>query len=84
MTGTALDVLSFLFLGFFLGMRHATDADHVGGNQGIAETLGSSAAWTIINTPGASNGAGKIVSHLHADRFQMRRGANPGDLQQVR
>ena len=29
MTGTALNVASFLFLGFFLGMRHATDADHV-------------------------------------------------------
>ena len=29
MTGAALNVASFLFLGFFLGMRHATDADHV-------------------------------------------------------
>jgi high-affinity nickel-transport protein len=29
MTGTAVNVVSFLFLGFFLGMRHATDADHV-------------------------------------------------------
>jgi high-affinity nickel-transport protein len=29
MTGAALNVVSFLFLGFFLGMRHATDADHV-------------------------------------------------------
>jgi len=29
MTETALNVVSFLFLGFFLGMRHATDADHV-------------------------------------------------------
>jgi hypothetical protein len=29
MTGTALNFVSFLFLGFFLGMRHATDADHV-------------------------------------------------------
>src|SRR6266403_3303015 len=29
MTGTVLNVMSFLFLGFFLGMRHATDADHV-------------------------------------------------------
>ena len=25
----AVNVVSFLFLGFFLGMRHATDADHV-------------------------------------------------------
>jgi hypothetical protein len=29
MTGISLNILSFLFLGFFLGMRHATDADHV-------------------------------------------------------
>jgi hypothetical protein len=29
MTGIAPSMLSFLFLGFFLGMRHATDADHV-------------------------------------------------------
>ena len=29
MTGTALNIVSFLFLGFFLGMRHATDGDHV-------------------------------------------------------
>jgi len=33
MTGTALNVVSFLFLGFFLGMRHATDADHVAAKQ---------------------------------------------------
>jgi hypothetical protein len=29
MTGMSLNVVSFLLLGFFLGMRHATDADHV-------------------------------------------------------
>src|ERR1700676_4971705 len=29
MTGIGLNVLSFLLLGFFLGMRHGTDADHV-------------------------------------------------------
>jgi high-affinity nickel permease len=29
MTEAALNVVSFLFLGFSLGMRHATDADHV-------------------------------------------------------
>src|ERR1700721_4758209 len=29
MTVIGLNVLSFLLLGFFLGMRHATDADHV-------------------------------------------------------
>ena len=44
-------------------MNTSADADHIGGNQKIAETLGSSAAWTIINTPGGSNAAVKIVSH---------------------
>ena len=44
-------------------MNTSADADHVGGNQKIAETLGSSAAWTIINTPGGSNAAVKIVAH---------------------
>ena len=44
-------------------MNTSADADHVGGNQKIAEALGSSAAWTIINTPGGSNAAVKIVSH---------------------
>jgi ABC-type nickel/cobalt efflux system permease component RcnA len=29
MSGTIANVASLLFLGFFLGMRHATDADHV-------------------------------------------------------
>ena len=29
MTGTALNIVSLLSLGFFLGMRHATDGDHV-------------------------------------------------------
>jgi high-affinity nickel-transport protein len=29
MTGIAASIVSFLFLGFFLGIRHATDADHV-------------------------------------------------------
>jgi high-affinity nickel permease len=29
MTGIAPSIVSFLFLGFLLGMRHATDADHV-------------------------------------------------------
>ena len=57
MTGTALDVLSFLLLGFFLGMRHATDADHVVAIATIVSrerTLGASAligaAWGIGHT----------------------------------
>jgi cyclase len=44
-------------------MNTSADPDHVGGNQRIAEAVGSSANWAIINTPGASNGAVKIASH---------------------
>jgi glyoxylase-like metal-dependent hydrolase (beta-lactamase superfamily II) len=44
-------------------MNTSADADHVGGNQRLAETLGSAANWTIINTPGASNAAVKIAAH---------------------
>jgi glyoxylase-like metal-dependent hydrolase (beta-lactamase superfamily II) len=44
-------------------MNTSADADHIGGNQRIAETLGSSANWAIINTPGGSNAAVKIVAH---------------------
>lgn len=29
MSGTVMNLASLLLLGFFLGMRHATDADHV-------------------------------------------------------
>jgi glyoxylase-like metal-dependent hydrolase (beta-lactamase superfamily II) len=39
------------------------DPDHLGGNETLARTLGSSATWTIINTPGASQNAVKIVAH---------------------
>ena len=42
MTGAALNVVSFLFLGFLLGMRHATDADHV---VAIATMSVGSAVW---------------------------------------
>jgi high-affinity nickel-transport protein len=57
MTGTALNVVSFLFLGFFLGMRHATDADHVVAIATIVSrerTLAGSAligaAWGVGHT----------------------------------
>jgi hypothetical protein len=57
MTGTALNVVSFLLLGFFLGMRHATDADHVVTIATIVSRersiLGSAligAAWGIGHT----------------------------------
>src|SRR5215471_5415352 len=57
MTGTALDVVSFLFLGFFLGMRHATDADHVvaiativSREQSMAGSALIGAAWGVGHT----------------------------------
>ena len=57
MTGTALNVVSFLFLGFFLGMRHATDADHVvaiativSRERSIAGSALIGAAWGIGHT----------------------------------
>jgi hypothetical protein len=57
MTGIAASIVSFLFLGFLLGMRHATDADHVVAIATIVSrerTLGASAligaAWGIGHT----------------------------------
>lgn len=49
MTGTALKVLSFLFFGFFLGMRHATDADHVVAIASIINRQRSLAGSTLIS-----------------------------------
>ena len=57
MTGTALNVVSFLFLGFFLGMRHATDADHVvaiativSRERSLARSALIGAAWGVGHT----------------------------------
>src|SRR5260370_13136810 len=57
MTGTALNVVSFLFLGFFLGMRHATDADHVvaiativSRERSVAGSALIRAAWGVRHT----------------------------------
>jgi high-affinity nickel-transport protein len=57
MTGTALNVMSFLLLGFFLGMRHATDADHVvaiativSRERGVAGSALIGAAWGVGHT----------------------------------
>src|SRR6185436_1065943 len=53
----AVNVVSFLFLGFFLGMRHATDADHVvaiativSRERSIAGSALIGAAWGIGHT----------------------------------
>jgi high-affinity nickel-transport protein len=59
MTGTALDVLSFLFLGFFLGMRHATDADHVVAIATIVSRERSLAGSALI---GVAWGVGHTVT----------------------
>ena len=57
MTGTALNVVSILFLGFFLGMRHATDADHVvaiativSRERSLARSALIGAAWGVGHT----------------------------------
>jgi hypothetical protein len=59
MTGTALNVMSFLFLGFFLGMRHATDADHVVAIATIVSRERSMAGSALI---GAAWGVGHTIT----------------------
>src|SRR3954452_25127115 len=59
MTGTALNILSFLFLGFFLGMRHATDADHVVAIATIVSRERSLAGSALI---GAAWGVGHTIT----------------------
>jgi len=59
MTGTTLDILSFLLLGFFLGMRHATDADHVVAIATIVSRERSVAGSALI---GATWGVGHTVT----------------------
>ena len=59
MTGTALDVLSFLLLGFFLGMRHATDADHV---VAIATIVSRERSVTGSALIGAAWGVGHTIT----------------------
>jgi hypothetical protein len=59
MTGTALNIVSFLFLGFFLGMRHATDADHVVAIATIVSRERSVAGSALI---GAAWGVGHTVT----------------------
>jgi hypothetical protein len=57
MTEIALNIASFLFLGFFLGMRHATDADHVvaiativGRERSVVGSALIGAAWGVGHT----------------------------------
>jgi hypothetical protein len=59
MTEAALNVVSFLFLGFFLGMRHATDADHVVAIATIVSRERSVVGSALI---GAAWGVGHTVT----------------------
>ena len=59
MTGAAVNVVSFLFLGFFLGMRHATDADHVVAIATIVSRERSMAGSAVI---GAAWGVGHTIT----------------------
>src|SRR6202171_2593919 len=59
MTGTGVNVVSFLFLGFFLGMRHATDADHVVAIATIVSRERSMAGSALI---GAAWGVGHTIT----------------------
>ena len=59
MTGAAPDVVLFLLLGFFLGMRHATDADHVVAIATIVSRERSVAGSALI---GAAWGVGHTVT----------------------
>jgi hypothetical protein len=59
MTETALNIVSFLFLGFFLGMRHATDADHVVAIATIVSREHTMAGSAVI---GAAWGVGHTVT----------------------
>src|SRR5205809_8080021 len=59
MTETALNLASFLFLGFFLGMRHATDADHV---VAIATIVSRERSITGSALIGAAWGLGHTIT----------------------
>src|SRR5258708_36350756 len=59
MTGSVLNFVSFLFLGFFVGMRHATDADHVVAIATIVSRERSVAGSALI---GAAWGVGHTIT----------------------
>ena len=44
-------------------LNTSADADHIGGNEALGKALGSANTWTIINTPGGSQTAVKILAH---------------------
>ena len=59
MTGIAPSIVSFLVLGFLLGMRHATDADHVVAIATIVSREHSMAGSVLI---GAAWGVGHTIT----------------------
>jgi high-affinity nickel-transport protein len=59
MTGIVPSVVSFLFLGFLLGMRHATDADHVIAIATIVSRERSMVGSAVI---GAAWGVGHTIT----------------------
>jgi hypothetical protein len=58
MTGAVLNFVSFLFLGFFVGMRHATDADHVVAIAAIVSRERSVAGSALIGAAGSARQRG--------------------------
>jgi cyclase len=44
-------------------LNTSADVDHIGGNEAIGKLLGSANTWTIINTPGGSQTAVKVLAH---------------------
>ena len=44
-------------------LNTSADPDHIGGNEAIGKALGSANTWTIINTPGGSQTAVKVLAH---------------------
>jgi cyclase len=59
-------------------LNTSADPDHMGGNERLAQALGSLATWTIINTPGASQNAVQIIAH---DNVLSRASALPSTAQ---
>jgi glyoxylase-like metal-dependent hydrolase (beta-lactamase superfamily II) len=55
-------------------LNTSADADHVGGNESVARAFGSATSWQIVNTPGATQAAVKIIAH---DRVLGRVSALP-------
>jgi glyoxylase-like metal-dependent hydrolase (beta-lactamase superfamily II) len=44
-------------------LNTSADPDHIGGNEAMGKALGSANTWTIINTPGGSQTAVKVLAH---------------------